>query len=277
MWTLLIRVSVDLHQSNLAEVVDSGLLPSSLAKVVASKALSLGSSSRTTPQFKSICQEIIASLRERNPEAVDSAALETPDIDTSLVARPDGETAMLNILSADISARVQGLEALLSPYLLSSLDDVSDEDKQSLSSALISRLADTDIPVLDSLYKSTRHKDIIARVSTVDDILGAIERSFVVDKISEDVILRHLEFAVNELVNARPEAADSVFEKILFPILLPLQGRALSAKGWSLINTSALKTHHPLTKALADANVASPLDIASQIAREYCLAPRTQG
>ena len=255
---------IDLHQAALVGTIDSGFLSQPLATVIATKALHVGSTSSN--ESKSAASSVLSSLRERFPHVVDTAALTTDNLDPSLVQRPENETTMINLLSADVSARVQGLHALMEPYL-SDPSRVSDEEKGNLKTAILTRLSDTEAQVLEALYKTPEHKHLIASTCSGKEIIEAVRPVFVADAINVDVVVAHLDFVTNCLIKVQPEVSRAVFEEILFPVMLPSQSRALPAEAWKVIASSELAKEDVIVKALDGVDIASPLDISARIAR----------
>lgn len=214
-------------------------------------------------------------LRERHPTIVDTAAMEIPDLDPELVERPEEETTMLNLLSADVTARVDGINALFASRLSAGAKDISDADKTNLSSSILSRLSDSDVQVLDALYKTSKHRDIIAQVCPPHDIIDAVKSGFKVDKLNDEIIRRHLSFTSNNLVKAHPQAKKAVFEALLFPVLLSTKGRSLSAATVEVVKNSTLGGTSSIVKAALAADLTSPADLAKRIAGTCSQYPST--
>jgi len=215
----------------------------------------VGSSSSASPESKKACQALLNALRERHPTVVDTAALAVPDLDSTLVARPDGETAMLNALSADVTARVSGIEAIMSPHLG---DNVSGEAAENLRSTILARLGDMDVPVLDALYKTTQHREFVAQVCSGEEVIKALRPAFTAAKLNDEVIKQHLAFVCQG-------DFPGVFEQLLFSIVMPTQHRVLSEEAWKIIRSSSLAKNDNVVKAITASDVSSASDVASRI------------
>ena len=247
----------DIHEGNISKIIESTDLPSRLVQVVAMQVLTVGSTSEASDDVKLSCQTLLSALRERHPSIVDSAALAVPNLDSSLVARPDGETAMLNALSADVTARVSGIQALMSPHLG---QKPSGESVDGLKSTLLARLGDTEVPVLEALYRTEAHRQLILQVCSTEEIVNAVRPAFIASKLEDDVIKQHLSFVCDADL-------DNVLEQLLLPIALPTSHRALSEEAWNIVRSSALSRSNPIVQAVTSGDVSSASDIASRIGK----------
>lgn len=261
----LLRSRPEKHHKTLCQIIDSPALPSPLAKAISTKALVVGSGTQG-PASKTACRSLLSMLRERQPTVVDTAALEIPDVDPELIERPEEETTMLNLLSADVTARVDGINALLAPHLLTGGKDMTIEEKENLRSSVLSRLGDNDVQVLDALYKSAKHREVIAHVCAPADITEVLRPVFHADRFNEEILRRHLAFVCNNLVKVHPKAKDEVFEILLFPILLSTKGRTLSEATFEVIKNSTLGGTSETVKAVCSVDLTIPTEVAKSIA-----------
>jgi len=237
------------------EIIESAALPSRLVQVIAAQILTVGSSPNASPESKTACRSLLDALRERHPSIVDVAALAVSDLDSTLVARPDGETAILNALSADVTARVSGIEAIMSAHLGK---EVVAENADSLRPTLLARLGDMDPPVLEALYKTPQHCQLILQVCTAAEVVKAIRPAFAATLLNDQVVQQHLAAWIDA------ELPD-VFEQLLFTVVMPTQHRALSDKAWAIVRSSNLAKKNVTVKAIISGDVSSAADVASKI------------
>ena len=226
---------------------------------MASRSLLLGSDANAPAPIKAATKTFLSELRERYPAIVDAVALETPDLDHDLIARPDSELAMLSVLSADVTARALGVEAVMSPHLGK---PVPTDEAEALKLALELRLADSDVQVLDALYRTKEHEKLIWNVVGADTVIATIRPAFVADKLDEAVVKRHIDF-VSAVSNEFD--AQRVFEQLLFPVVMPTNGRALSAEAWEVLRKSDLAKHSSVVKALVHGDHSSVEGVAKTI------------
>ena len=253
---------ITIHLPTLQSLVKSTHITPDLIHLLASRSLVRGSATAASGAAKAAIKTFLGGLRERYPAIVDAVALETTDVDHDLIARPDSELAMLSVLSADVTARAIGVEAVMAPHLGKS---VPAEDVDALKLALESRLGDQEVQVLEALYRTNQHRNLIWEVVGVETVMSAIRPAFISDKLDDPVTKRHLNF-VSAVSNDKD--AQQIFEQLLFPVVMPTNGRALSAEAWAMLRKSNLAKHNPVVKALAEGNVASVEAIAKSICGE---------
>lgn len=248
----------DIHGKTLGSIVDTATLTPDLASILVTSALTAGSGPEVG--YKETCRTIISKLRERYPSIVDSAAAQVGNVDATLVNVPTGETAMLNVHAADIGARVEGIKTVLAPILEG--QELSKVDTETTKSAILARLRDQDVAVLQTLYASPETQGIICSLCDSKDILDAISPSFIAATLDDEVVQLHLSFACNYVskLGGSSSGVVSVFERLIFPVLLSTQGRALSPKAWDVVQSSPMKE----------------LGIISNLTSELLSAPATQ-
>lgn len=208
----------DLHSKTLAAVLEHSQLPNAVAQIAAKELLQLGSTTLSSDEVKTACKTLLANLRERHPDVVDSAFVEASSratIDHALVQKPVDEVAFLNIYAADVSSRVQGVRDV---FDLAN----SGADQESAITAIVARLGDVDEVVIEALYQNSQQ---ISALLSVDRYIAGVKPTFWSVSPKPAIIGHHLDHISNHLLIDHPDAGKKVFRDLLFPCLLSTEKR----------------------------------------------------
>ena len=259
---------IDIHISQLSIIVKSTSLSPSLARHIAEKILESGSRPNADIVLKEACKSLITLLRERHPSIVDSAVIATDHVDTDLIERAGNDVAMLNALSADVSARVDGINALIGPLLVKDAESVPKDELESIASTLVARLSDNSAEVLQALYKTDEHKQAVASLVGLDAVVEALRPAFTASHLDQKLLSLHFDFVCNAFASNEKDA-ETVFKRLLFPVLLPTDARSLTAETWAIVQRSPLAQRDFLkfTKALDVTKTATTVDLAKALAQ----------
>ncbi|WRT69783.1 uncharacterized protein IL334_006774 [Kwoniella shivajii] len=223
----------ELHVKNIRTIIEYRDLPKSLAGLAASILLRLGSSGASSEDAKDVCKSLLANLRERHPSIVDSVYVEasaTAQIDHQLVQKPADESAFLNIYSADVSSRVQGVKEVMELYQ-------SGIDNDSAVSALVARLGDLDELVIQAIYQDPEQ---LLEITFVDKYIAGVKPTFWSTSPKPTIIGHHLRYISSTLLTEKvlskyPNTGRQVFQELVFPCLLSTQKRQPIAKTEALL------------------------------------------
>ncbi|RXK39692.1 hypothetical protein M231_03047 [Tremella mesenterica] len=210
--------------SALSELADWFDMPTTVIEGMTAQLLLLGSKMDCPPVQKQHCEALLSNLSERHPAIVDNTFRElstSHQIDGSLIKRVTTDDALINVYSADVSARIKAIkdlkELLLSP--ISSESDPS-ADTTSAFKALVDLLGDSNPEVLGAVYDALSvvidQMDIPSYVKVVRPAFQGLSP----DKI---IIRKHLDFISNHLTG--PDQDDLLFQQLLFPCLLVHRAR----------------------------------------------------
>ncbi|WVQ84520.1 hypothetical protein IAT38_006674 [Cryptococcus sp. DSM 104549] len=215
----------ELHAKSLATVLEHRALPTSTAQLAATALLQLGSAPNTSSEAKAACKALLANLRERHPTTVDSAflsasALPETTLDSALIHKPASELAFVDVYSADVSSRVEGVREVLRLAK-------EGEEGESAVAALVARLADEDLPVIEALYSEPEE---LLQVLSVDKYISGVKPLFWSASPSSNLVGLHLNFISSYLLSpastkAHPEVGQKVFREVLFPCFLSTEKR----------------------------------------------------
>jgi hypothetical protein len=192
-------------------------------------------------------RRILGIMRERYPNQVENAAplskqqrkqrkgksvaaadtLRRADKDD--VTEDEDVSPFVQVYSADVSARIRGLERLLSDTILSTAD------KESVGSALLARAADQDVRVLEALYSAP---DKLFAIVAPGDLLQAVSPVLYDSTTSKEVVLAHLQFIATwaALGYDTQPLLEEVFKQAYFPLLLWTKSRRHTTRGvWKAI------------------------------------------
>ncbi|KZT23010.1 hypothetical protein NEOLEDRAFT_1180414 [Neolentinus lepideus HHB14362 ss-1] len=138
--------------------------------------------------------------------------------------------------SSDADSNVRSIAVRNIFEALGKADDLSEADLESIHLALLTRIHDTSLGVLETLYSQptlllpiiSQHKDTY--ISTLSTVL--LSNSVP----SRQVIRLHLTFLCHQFCNANPNTSREVFEKVLFAFLLFSKPRQRTASAvWEII------------------------------------------
>lgn len=144
------------------------------------------------------------------------------------LGRPNGDMEFVSINSADVVARVEGVRALLK--LLVAREEgntegaVRDQDVQSATEALVTRLADDEEAVIAALYEDSTA--LRGALSDGDRFIEAIAPAFSSLTPSRTILRHHLEFLWDQVSTVESGFERKVFERLIFPCLLRTTRRA---------------------------------------------------
>ncbi|KAJ3965955.1 hypothetical protein EV361DRAFT_608730 [Lentinula raphanica] len=173
--------------------------------------------------------------------------------------------ALLASSSANSNARVSGVKILLD--LLQNADNA---DLESISEALLSRVIDTDVPVLETLYDSfSRERTLCSIVLSTKDnatryvalVQGVlfpappspgVPPSEAIKPPERAVVRAHLAFIIQKLASATPDWdtdwANTIFLRFIFPYILYSKPRGKTADVvWDLLEEAG-KSHPWITQ-----------------------------
>nr|XP_019009268.1 uncharacterized protein I206_05916 [Kwoniella pini CBS 10737]OCF48049.1 hypothetical protein I206_05916 [Kwoniella pini CBS 10737] len=212
------------HFKTTRAVLEHRELPKSIAKLSASALLRLGSDENTTEETKDIIRSLLANLRERHPNIVDSTYIEattTAEIDHQLVQKPADESAYLNIYAADISSRIQGVKEVIQLYQSGTQDE-------SATSALLARLGDTEEAVIQAIYEDPEQ---LLEITFVEKYISGVKSSFWSTSPDSTILGHHLNYISNTLLTDKvltkyPNVGRQVFQELLFPVILASEKRS---------------------------------------------------
>ncbi|KAJ3784963.1 armadillo-type protein [Lentinula aff. detonsa] len=163
--------------------------------------------------------------------------------------------------SADASVRLSGVRTLLS--LLQNVDD--DADSKSISEALLARVIDSDVRVLEALYDhvngekslsdvvlstkdhASRYVELVGGVLFPAAVSPGINASEAVKPPKRAILRAHLAFIIHKLASATPHWdtnwANDIFHRLIFPYILYSKPRGKTADAaWDILK-EAKKTH----------------------------------
>lgn len=209
--------------------MESPSLTKPLVVAMTNHLLSVGSSSGTSEDARESCKSLLASLRERHPATVDAtflaASSSTPNAASLLAYRSTKNGSLTDVYSADVSARIQGVKEVLRTLADA---EASDGDRQAASSAILSRLGDEEIQVIEAVYSNPESLAALP----VEEYINAVEPSFVKDHFRTKVVAAHVAFLRDHLLPRHPEIATAVFQRLVFPVGLMTKTRQVDVIPW---------------------------------------------
>jgi hypothetical protein len=178
-------------------------------------------------------------LRERHPSIVDTVYLETSskvDIPSDLVIKPRSGGAFVEIYSADIASRIEGIKDLFANLLKSKHGDMGEYDRWAAKEAISARLGEQEPAIVEAIYDNA---EIVTMILDKEEFITAVRPAFVADKPDQAVLNKHLTYIFDTILGGKPEMAGKVFEELLFPVLLPTEGRrTLGQAEWTIISSA---------------------------------------
>lgn len=99
--------------------------------------------------------------------------------------------------------------------MLGTLASEDEGDKASAREALLARLADSELLVIQALYEQP---DVVVQ-ALHSEYIAAVRPMFVDSSANAKIVHAHLGFVDEHLLPAHPELADQIFESLVFPIL----------------------------------------------------------
>ncbi|WVN90881.1 uncharacterized protein L203_106124 [Cryptococcus depauperatus CBS 7841] len=211
----------DLHARSLASILEHKTVPDCLVEFASTRLLQ--SSSKTIDDdIKLICRSLLANIRERHPVIVDSAFLQVSSslkIDKALfshalVQKSSNEVAFLDVYSADVSSRINGIRAVLEMAK-------NNKEVESAITALETRLGDTEESIIQVLYA-----DPTSLLSVLPDqnYVAGVKPAFWAHKPSPKIIGLHLDF-ISQHLAFLSNIKKQLYESLLFPIFLSTERR----------------------------------------------------
>jgi U3 small nucleolar RNA-associated protein 10 len=257
---------VNFSKAALTTLVDANL-PPSIVTLLADKLLS------TPAEGHATARALLSTLRQRHPSLVDSAVVAS-EADPALVQWTSEESAFVDVHSADVSSRVSGVKEMYAVAEAAGLTaenakELLEDDKvRSAQLAVLSRLRDTEEPVLAALYAKPA---LLAALLTGTDYVEAVTAAFTAAKPNPTILSLHLGFIAKHIADA------TVGPRLILPNLLATEERrAFGAEQWALASKAsklvekvvydedAAKFNAGAIKALADA-IAACGDIGAQV------------
>lgn len=238
---------VVVSRETLTILVDFASLPVSVVKIVAEQLLEVPT------EAHDVARSLLSTLRQRHPDIVDKAVLDvskTSTVDSSLVQWSSAETAFVDVHSADVASRVSGVREMYAVAEAAGLDRNNasellsgDETLRSAQTAVVARLRDTDEEVLTAIYAQP---DTLLALLDGIKYIDAITPTFAAPKPDSTALGLHLSFIGSYYIAAHTEADREVFERLLIPNLLAIEGRrALLQEQWP----AAIKSSRLLDRA----------------------------
>ncbi|KAL7425209.1 snoRNA-binding rRNA-processing protein utp10 [Cryptotrichosporon argae] len=198
-------------EKHVAIIVDYPTLPPAVVDTLATR-LATSSVAAARP--------LLQTLRQRHPSIVDPILLSS-----SVDLLPATGSGFVDVHSSDVTARVAGVKDMYNVLSAAGVtaanvsEKLVDEQVVSARTAVLARLADDDAAVVGAVYAEPE----LLRALLVDvEYTQVVARAFAVDQPKADVVRAHLKYAAGS-------GADNatLFERVLIPVLLAVEGRAV--------------------------------------------------
>lgn len=212
----------------------------SLVTIAVDSLLRVGSTSTASPKVKTACKELISILRERHSSIVDSAYVafpSSPGVKQDLMEQPDSQRAFLDVYSADVSARVQGVGAimtLISNKMEVDGTDLDTKDAPSARDALAMCLADKDDNVVFAVYD---HPEILYHaIGLGEKYIDAVAAAFMKATPCRPILRYHLNYMSDDRFGIEEGFVRQAFERLIFPCSLnTLNHQSFERQEWDTI------------------------------------------
>ena len=231
---------LDLNRAHLVTVFSYQNLPASIVKVGSTELSRVGSAATSSSDSKVACQDLLSILRERHPvivEAVLSSNTSQPSVNEDVDEGPIGNaaTSFVNVYSADVAARVKGVQAMAKILTPTGERKFSPSpDAQSAIEALAVRLGDNDEAVVSSVYQNSAV--LYLALGKGDRYIKAVAPVFMNSMIDRAILHCHLKYMSDESYTADNGFERKAFDRLLFPCLVHTsQRQAFMEEDWSII------------------------------------------
>ncbi|KAL5525140.1 UTP10 [Sanghuangporus sanghuang] len=150
----------------------------------------------------------------------------------------DPQNIILASSSFDASVRASAVKRI-ADLLANGPDDVDDNEKSALKEAVLDRIYDTDVAVLDALYAESNV--LVPLVADSTEVFHKLATFLSEQTVSRSVLRAHLVFFCNAFVAARPEYSIRVATTLVFPNALFTKPRNKTATAvWEAVGKSHL-------------------------------------
>lgn len=149
-------------------------------------------------------------------------AVDEDDVSMDAVSDEDDVSPFIQAVSADLPSRIQGID-----QLLSALDTLSAEERQSIQMILKGLLTENSGDLIETIYK---HGEAVTSLLQPTEIVDAISVPMYKGDTDRAVVVKHVKFA-STLPATFPEEKhlqSKIFRQIIFPVMIYTKSRKVT-------------------------------------------------